>query len=74
MENLELRRLNIYFFVDSLNGFWKQNRWVVTKNILKCTDSCCILINGLGTGGNIILTFSVTVSFILQKFERIALT
>ena len=40
----------------------------------KMTDSCCILINGLVTGCNIILTFSVTVSFILQKFERIALT
>ena len=44
------------------------------KHILKCTDSWCILIKGLGTGRNIIYTFSVTGSFILQKFERIALT
>ena len=44
------------------------------KHILKCTDSWCILIKGLGTGFNIIHTFSVTGSFILQKFERIALT
>ena len=44
------------------------------KHILKCTDSWCILIKGLGTGRNIIHTFSVTGSFILQKFERIALT
>ena len=43
-------------------------------HILKCTDSWCILIKGLGTGCNIIHTFSVTGSFILQKFERIALT
>ena len=44
------------------------------KRILKCTDSWCILNKGLGTGCNIIHTFSVTGSFILQKFERIALT
>lgn len=44
------------------------------KHILKCTDSWCILIKGLGTGRNIIHTFSVTWSFILQKFKRIALT
>ena len=44
------------------------------KNILKCTDSWCILIKGLGTGHNIIHAFSVTGSFILQTFERIALT
>jgi len=44
------------------------------KLTLKCTDSWCILMKGLGTGRNIIHTFSVTGSFILQKFERIALT
>lgn len=44
------------------------------KHILKCTDSWFILIKGLETGRNIIHTFSVTGSFILQKFERIALT
>ena len=44
------------------------------KHILKCTDSWLILIKGLETGRDIIHTFSVTGSFILQKFERIALT
>ena len=44
------------------------------EHILKYTDSWCILIKGLGTGCNIIHTFSVTGSFILQKFERTAST
>ena len=44
------------------------------KHILKCTDSWFILIKGQGTGRNIIHAFSVFGSFILQKFERIALT
>ena len=37
-------------------------------------DSWFILIKGQGTGRNIIHTFSVSGSFTLQKFERIALT